>query len=236
MWRRFGYYSPQLVYETLVAGLVTDTTRWLDVGGGKSLFPHNEPLAAALAQRCALLVGVDPSDNIRQNPYVHEFAQCTMEQYASDARFDLATLRMVAEHISRPEEAVGALARMMVAGGRVVVYTPNRWSPASIAARMVPNAWHHRITKGLWNTQEEDVFPTVYRLNTRRDLAAAFTAGGFREAAFARLDACYVAQRFRATCFAELLLWRLLRSLKLRYPENNLLGVYERVGDEEGSS
>ncbi len=180
MQRRFGYYSPQLVYETLVESLVSEETRWLDVGGGKSLFPNNHILAESLAGRCKRLVGVDPSDNIHENPYVHEQAQCRIEDYMPAEPFNLATLRMVAEHMAQPKAVVGALGRMLSPGGFVVVYTPNKWSVASIAARMIPNAWHHRLTHWLWNTREEDVFPTVYRLNTRRDLTAPFAAGGFR--------------------------------------------------------
>ena len=103
MQRRFGYFSPELVYETLVESLVSEETRWQDVGGGKSLFPNNHILAESLAGRCKRLVGVDPSDNIHVNPYVHESAQCRIEDYMPAEPFDLATLRMVAERSIIPE-------------------------------------------------------------------------------------------------------------------------------------
>lgn len=226
---RFGYITAEAQYEATVDRLVSDGDSWLDVGGGTSIFPHNSSLSATLSRRCGLLVGVDPSENLAENPYVHERACCTIEEYKSEHTFDLATLRMVAEHIQAPEPAIESLGRLIKPGGKVVVFTPNRWSPASVAASLLPFRLHQPITRLLWGTKEEDVFPTVYRMNTRRRLCRLFEAGGFREAAFAYLDNCCTFQRFRLSCTAELSLWWLFRKLRLRYPENNLLGVYEKV-------
>jgi 2-polyprenyl-3-methyl-5-hydroxy-6-metoxy-1,4-benzoquinol methylase len=178
MTHRFGYFSGTAWYEATVDGLVTEATHWLDVGGGKSIFPNNRRLSTSLSQRCALLVGVDPSDNIAGNPYVHERANCTIEDYTTDREFDLATLRMVAEHIRDPRVAIESLARLVKHGGKVVIYTPNRWSPVSVAASIIPFWLHQPITHFLWGTKEEDVFPTVYRMNTRSRLRRLFQEGG----------------------------------------------------------
>ena len=229
MRHRFGYFAPEASYEVVVDRLVKEGTRWIDAGGGKTVFPHNEDLSRALSQRCNLLVGVDPSGNVAQNPFVHERAQCTIEEYDSERSFDLVTLRMVAEHISEPDLAVAALARLVRPGGHVVIYTPNRWSPVSLAAAMIPNRLHQPITKLLWRTKEEDVFPTFYRMNTRKELRTHFEKGGFKEVAFAYLDSCYTFQRFRWSCYLELALWRMFQAIGLKYPETNLLGVYEKA-------
>jgi 2-polyprenyl-3-methyl-5-hydroxy-6-metoxy-1,4-benzoquinol methylase len=229
MYHRFGYYSTETWYEAVVDRLVADGCKWIDVGGGKSVFPHNPELAKELANRCKLLVAVDPSDNLDENRLAHQRVQCTIEEFRSEEVFDLATLRMVAEHIQRPELVVESLARAIKPGGRVVVYTPNRWSLVSIAASLIPNKWHNVFTHLLWNTEAEDVFPTYYRMNTRKRLRSLFCDGGFSEAGFSCLASCSTFARFRPTCFGELCIWRLLRTLRVMYPENDLLGVYERV-------
>lgn len=59
-WNRSGYYTPDIYYEALVSKLVGPETHWLDVGCGRELFPENEALAMKLANRCRLLVGLDP--------------------------------------------------------------------------------------------------------------------------------------------------------------------------------
>ena len=99
---RFGYYSPEAWYEAVVDRLVTKETTWIDVGGGKELFPHNEHLSRKLADRCKKMVGVDPSDNIHQNEFADERVQSTIEEYTTDQSFDLATLRMVVSTSGNP--------------------------------------------------------------------------------------------------------------------------------------
>jgi hypothetical protein len=66
-------------------------------------------------------------------------------------------------------------------------------------------------------------------MNTRRQLARLFSAAGFREAHFAYLDDCRLLARFRFLNLCELAAWRLWKTLGLKYPENCLLGVYERL-------
>lgn len=225
---QFDYISPELYYEATVDQLVTDNTRWVDVGGGKAVFPHHDGLSRTMADRCEFLAGVDPSENIHQNPFVHEKNQCMIEDYRTDQRFDLATLRMVVEHIQHPDEAVRSLARLVRPGGHVVVYTPNQWSVCSLTASLTPHFVHERAAHFLWRSKDEDVFPTVYRMNTRKMLRRAFEQGGFEEVGFAVLDSCSIAQRSQLLHLVELSLWRAGKSLRIRYPETNLLALYQR--------
>lgn len=229
MHHRFGYYAAGKWYEAVVDQLVHAGCTWIDVGGGRSIFPHNPELSKELASRCELLVGVDPSDNIHENTLVHQRVQSSIEDFRSESLFDLATLRMVAEHIPSPKLVAESLARLIKPGGHVVIYTPNRWSPLPMAATLIPNRWHNFFTHLLWDTEETDVFPTCYAMNTRSRLRAVFHEHGFAEAAFRHLSNCATFQRFRLTCFGELCLWRVLRCCHITYPENSLLGVYERL-------
>ena len=165
---QYGYAVPSDLYEAFVFSLVTPNTRWLDVGSGRTPFPGNPQGARQLAERCALLVGIDPSDNIQANTFVHQRHQCLLEDFATDQQFDLITLRMVAEHITHPESTVATFARLVAPGGRVVMLTVNKWSPGSVVAAVTPMSVHHRAKKFLWNTREEDTFPVAYKMNTRR--------------------------------------------------------------------
>ncbi len=225
---RFGYFNPDDQYETLVATLVSNTTRWLDVGCGRDLFPSNRRLSRELASRCAFLTGVDPDDTLDQNPFVHAKAKVATEDFTTDRGFDLITMRMVAEHIAQPERVVATLARALNPGGRLVIYPVNRFSPVPLVTGLVPFKLHHPIKRILWRTEEQDTFPTCFKMNTRRRLQELTAAVGLREEAFAYLDDCRTFGRFRALLFGELTLWRLLKAVGLRYPENCLLGVYQR--------
>jgi hypothetical protein len=93
---------------------------------------------------------------------------------------------------------------------------------------LVPFQLHHLPKRVLWRTDPKDTFPVTYRMNTRGTLRGLFEEHGFREAEFRYLDDCRTFMRFRAALIFELCLWRCLRAVNLTYPENCLLGIYER--------
>jgi SAM-dependent methyltransferase len=226
-WR---YFTPDDHYEALLAGLVNEQTRWLDVGCGRDIFPSNRALAEALSKRCSLLVGVDPDATILENPFLHEKIQGTVADLDGRRRFDLVTMRMVAEHVTDPGALLSALRGSMAPGGLLVVYTINRWSPVPIVTKLTPFSWHHPIKRVLWKTEEKDTFPVAYKMNTRPELDALMRQGGFREEGFWYLDDCRSFQRFEPLHKLELGLRYALHRVGLRYPENCLLGVYRYIG------
>jgi 2-polyprenyl-3-methyl-5-hydroxy-6-metoxy-1,4-benzoquinol methylase len=229
LYQQFGYFSPDDFYEAAVESLVNAETEWLDVGGGSDIFPNNPKLAQTLASRCKRLAAVDPSDNVLENRFAHERYQSFLEDFdGQPGRFTLATARMVVEHVARPEAFVAKLAQLMKPGGRTVVYTVNRWAPMTVLSGLTPIGVHHAVKKLLWRTEEKDTFPVEYKMNTRSTLKGLFTAAGFREHRFHRLDDCRTLARWKATLTSELMLRKALRVAGLGYPESCLLGVYER--------
>lgn len=229
--RRFraGYFLPADVYEALVTKLVTTGCAWLDVGGGHQIFPENPTLARELAARCSRVVAVDPSENVLRNEFVHDRVKAMLEDYAPAEVFNLATMRMVVEHVSQPEKFVGALARLVRPGGVAVVLTVNRRAPISLVSGLVPFDLHHPIKERFWGGEEEDTFPVEYRMNTRAALRTVFGRAGFAERVFAHLDDLSTFGRFRRLNYLELLAWRTWKRLGQTYPENCLLGVYQRT-------
>jgi SAM-dependent methyltransferase len=225
---QFGYFTPDEVYEALLCKLITKETVWLDVGCGRDLFPSNHRTARLLADRCQLLVGLDPSDNIDENCFVHQRVKSTIEDFHADLTFDLVTMRMVAEHITNPGVTVTALSKLVKTGGRVVVYTVHKWSPLSIVSAAVPFWMHHPVKRLIWNSEEKDTFPTAYRMNTRRDPLGYFQKAGFREEYFVYLDDCRTFAKWRWLNTIELSLWKALRSMNCHYPEVCILGVYQK--------
>jgi SAM-dependent methyltransferase len=226
---RFNYFTPDEYYEAMVNKLVTVNCEWLDVGCGRYVFPNNVNLARILSERCAFLAGVDPDLTIDENTFIHQRHKSSIENFRSDRAFDVVTLRMVAEHFVDPVRVVESLSQLTKPGGRVVVYTINRWSAVSIITWLTPFKLHHPIKSLLWGAEEKDTFPVMYRMNTRRALVRLFQRFGFREQYFVYLDDCRSLSRFRATQFCELYSWRIIRALGFRYPENCLLGIYERL-------
>jgi SAM-dependent methyltransferase len=226
--RRFGYYLPADVYEATVARHVRMGCRWLDVGGGEAVFPTNAALARQLVSRCEKVTAVDPSENVRRNPFVTERVESGLEEYRPVEKFDLVTMRMVAEHVENPEAFARALAAVTETGGTVIILTVNRWSPVSIASGIVPFGLHHPIKRVFWGGEEHETFPVHYRMNTRAALTHVVCNAGFTLKTFARLDDLSVFGRFRILSYVELVARRGLALAGLPYPEQCLLAIFER--------
>lgn len=224
---RFDYFSPDDHYEALVARLVTGGCSWADVGCGRDIFPHNPALALELSQRCGYLLGIDPSDNVKDNPFITESFQGMVEDCKPSRQFDLVTMRMVAEHIVAPEKSVRRIAQMLKPGGVAVIYTPYKWAVMSVLAAASPSWLHHPIKRVLWGGEERDTFPTAYKLNTRAAFDYHFGNNGMRALLFQHLDDCRILGRFRATSYLELSLQKLHRHIRVRYPETCILTVYQ---------
>lgn len=230
MRRRAGYCKPAEWYQSMVEHIVTDQTKWVDIGGGHQVFPSNPWLARELSKRCKLLVGIDPSDNLAKNEFVHEKIQSTLEEARMTEAFDLATLHMVAEHVEDPSRFCAALEKAVIPGGYVVILTPYKWSLASVVAATTPDKYHSIAVRSTSPLRvESDVFPTHYRLNTRGQLRDHLSAAGFEEVLFRYVADLSLFQRFRAVLWLQLLAWRICKRIGLRYPESNLLAVYRRV-------
>jgi SAM-dependent methyltransferase len=224
----FGYFNPDDHYEAIVAKLVRPGAAWADVGCGRYVFPSNTPLARQLAARSGFLFGIDPDPNIRDNALLNQRFEGVVEDCVTPHRFDLVTMRMVAEHIVDPDRSIAKVAELLKPGGLLVIYTPNKWSPVPVITRLVPNRWHWRVKRVLWDGEARDTFPTAFKLNTRRSLACHCGRQGLDEIYFDCLDDCRTFDAYHWLNCAELALQRLLRSLSIRHPENCLLGVYRK--------
>jgi hypothetical protein len=69
-------------------------------------------------------------------------------------------------------------------------------------------------------------------MNSKAVLKRILEENGFQEVAFWYLDDLSALGRFRIGSYLELVAWRTLRALGLRYPENCLLGVYRRSAED----
>jgi len=226
--RSFGYTTPTDHYEILATRLVADGMGWLDVGGGKSPFPHNPQLARQLADKVATLTVVDPSENVRGNPYAHEVMQCALEDLDAPHRYDVITMQMVVEHVADPGAFVCALSQLLRPGGRVLLITVPKWNVTSVIAAVTPFFLHHPIKKLFWGGSSEDTFPTVYRMNSERQLREHFRQCGFAVSEIQYIDDVSFFGMYKLLGACELLAWKFLRRFRLGYPEKCLIAVFEK--------
>lgn len=127
--------------------------------------------------KVAELVGLDVDPVVLQNPTLDRALVIRPNEPLplESSSVDLILADKTLEHLDHPEAVASEFARVLKDGGWICGRTPNRWSYVGVAARAVPNQLHASILSRLqpWRPTE-DVFPTHYLANSKRQLRALF--------------------------------------------------------------
>ena len=181
----FAHIDQEVAFYTQVAALLRPDDVVLDFGAGRGAWYHDEPSRYRkwiqnFRGRCAHVDGCD------LDPVVLDNESLDLAKLISpgeplpyeDDRFDLIVSRYVFEHLPDPEWAARELLRVTKPGGWICAMTPNKWGYVALAARLVPNRLHTAVLHYIQPTRkDEDVFPTLYRLNTPRAVRRYFGGG-----------------------------------------------------------
>jgi len=165
--RYFGRYQhPYGVLRRRVEDLLAPDATLLDAGCGRGA-----PTLAHFRGRARRLVGVDLVE-FADAPSGIELRQRDLADTGlAPGAVDLMYSQAVLEHVTDPDAVFAEIARVLKPGGRYIGLTANKWDYASLAARLIPNRFHPWIVRRTEGRDEQDVFPTAYRANTRRDVA-----------------------------------------------------------------
>jgi SAM-dependent methyltransferase len=165
------FYGPSAVGELerrfleSIERLVRPGDRVLDAGCGSGrLFTYD------LRGRVSLIVGVDLSPDVVQNPNIDAPLRASLAAlpFASET-FDLIICKHVLEHLAEPESAFRELARILRPHGRLLILTPNRFHYVPLLASLLPPSFQ-RLVAGGRGLSLGEVHSTLYRANTPRRL------------------------------------------------------------------
>lgn len=165
----------QEIWSETIRRNLTHPVRWLDAGCGWRLLGKNlEPLENKMVSLARMVVGVD-LDFPHLRKHVSISRRVCASLYAlplSDASFDLVTCNMVVEHLLAPLTAFQEMSRVLVAGGTLMVHTPNTRNylvfANILAKKLLPRSVILKLVHD--NRREDDIYPTYYRANNARAL------------------------------------------------------------------
>ena len=168
--------SPEIAFEEKLKQVVVAGDRVLDAGCGTGKF-----FAMEFARRTGCqLVGIDLRENIGANLGIDFGVRAELNHLPfSDASFDVVNCRLVIEHVDFPNAVLKEFYRVLKPGGRLAIFTPNLLHYFGAAASLTPHWFHIWFNSRVRGFDENDVFPTRYRANTRRRLRALFLGSGF---------------------------------------------------------
>jgi SAM-dependent methyltransferase len=224
----------QLTYARLIGDVLTPQSRWLDAGGGHKIIEVTAPdLELAMVRRVRLAACCDRVvDAIAKHRSIRVGVGATLDRLPfRNQSFDLITLNNVAEHLERPREVLAEFARVLAPGGRLIIHTPNISSYAmriaDLGRRILPESVAMRMIRYMDFRDEEDVFPTYYRVNTRADLKVAAEQAGLSIDQLLLVPARPLFYFVAPLCAAELAASRLLiRMGAERFAASVILAVF----------
>jgi len=196
---RFGGFTDidgNMVFFNRVNALLQPSFVVLDVGCGRGEYredsvPWRKNLRI-LKGKVKKVIGIDIDQTAEENPFLDEFHRIQGDCWPiDDHSIDMVVCDNVVEHIDDPDRFFEQIARVLRHDGLICLRTPNRWSYPAIAATLIPNKYHARITSRVQERRNEnDVFPTYYRCNSVGKLRRAMKRYGFED----RVVYCYEAE------------------------------------------
>lgn len=148
-----------------------------EIGAG----PTN-PTSAFLASLGAVH-GIDASDEVHGN--VHLTTTSVLQDGGfphPDATFDLAVSNYVVEHVEDAGAHLREVRRVLKPGAAYVFRTPNLLHYVALVSRFTPHGFHKLVANRLrgLRADDHDPWPTVYAMNTPRDVRREAAAADLR--------------------------------------------------------
>lgn len=234
----FSQFDGTVNFYTRVNALLRPEFTVLDLGAGRGAQLVAEPDSyrtrlAILKGKVRHVVGIDVDEAVHENPLIDEAKVIRIgEPYPfPDDTFDLIVSDWVLEHVANPEEFAAEIARVLKPGGWFCARTPNRWGMVGLATNLIPNREHTALLAKLTpDRQTQDVFPTVYRMNTLGRIRAAFPSARWEHCSYLSNPEPPYIQRWLWAMRAVQFAWRFAPS---RF--HTVLNVFVRLKPESGA-
>lgn len=158
-----------LMFRKAVLKNVNKSSVILDIGAGAGIVQEMN-----FSKEVKEVHGVDPDERVVNNPNLTHGYIGTAENmdYFADNTFDLVICDNVLEHISDCDAFLNEVKRVLKPGCIFMAKTPNYYHYMPIIASLTPDCFHEFYNK-LRGRTEDDTFPTLYRLNTKRSITKA---------------------------------------------------------------
>ncbi len=150
------------IYEAAIQDQLMPDMCVLDIGCGRG------GVLEQLGKIVQFPVGIDPDWLSLAEHRLPDLprAVATADQIPlKDESVDIVLCSWVLEHLSDPQHTFGEIARVLKPGGAFCFITPNKSSPVAWLNR-IARPFQRFLVPILYNREETDTFPVVYRANS----------------------------------------------------------------------
>jgi ubiquinone/menaquinone biosynthesis C-methylase UbiE len=136
---------------------------------------------SALVRQARMIVGVDGDfSSVQKHSSIHNLVVADLVRLPfREKSFTMATANMVVEHVKDPAAALSEMHRVLQPGGQFIFHTPNRRCYRNFMIMLIPKRLKLWLISFFEERKEEDVFPTVYALNTPEEIERVAKGAGF---------------------------------------------------------
>ena len=164
----------------------------LDIGCGRGEYQDDTVKVRSslriLKDKVKKVIGIDVDKAGFDNPYLDEFHELNGEGDAwpiEDNSINFIVCDWVLEHINKPTHFFAEVNRVLKPSGIFCARTTNRWHYFAIGASLIPNHLHAKVVGYVQSARkEEDVFPTVYKCNTKSQLKRQLSKINFKHVVY----------------------------------------------------
>lgn len=153
----------------------------LNLGAGP---PANRDPVRIIKGEVRTVVGADIDPDVLDNPELDEahVIKDAALPFARDS-FDLVFCDWVLEHVESPPDFLAEVHRVLKPRGSLFFRTPNKYHYVVLISRVTPHRFHVRIANWAraYPTGQHEPWPTLYRLNTKKDILRTVEATGFAQ-------------------------------------------------------
>ena len=179
-----GGYHPRdgtVEFFGRIRGILEPSFTVLDLGAGRGSWYFEDQCelrrkVREMKGKVKRVIGLDVDSVVMDNPTTDEngLIENGVLPLKNDS-VDVIISDYVLEHIENVEDFFSEVDRVLKPGGYFFARTPHSWNYVSLMARLIRNDDHAEFLKTAQpNRKPEDVFPTYYRLNTRRQISRVF--------------------------------------------------------------
>lgn len=156
---------PYAIFLKLLEDSLTPESTLLDIGCGR----RAENLKY-LADKAKVRIGVDVDEFTYEGDDLILYQEsATSMPSVKDNSVDLAYSASLMEHIEDIDAALQEIHRVLKPGSKYIWLAPNLYHYPYYISSFVPNSWHPFIVNLTEGRAKEDVFPTQYKINTRKE-------------------------------------------------------------------
>lgn len=229
-----GLQNSQYAYRAILSELLNKDADWLDLGCGHQLLPEWMPgweqYEAQIMNAARSVTGIDLDVSaIRRHRHIARRVVGDLHHLPfKDDSFHLVTANVVVEHVADPALLLAEAHRILHPGGIFLFHTPNFLSYGTLIAALLPQIWKNKLALLLQGREEEDVYPTFYRINTRRKIEKFAHQSGFTVASLRMVESSAQTYMLGPLVGLELLLIRMLRWRVFENYRTNVIAILRK--------